>query len=167
MARYEGAVDIILTAEDCRTIMAALRSVDPGRGAPFRQWELADRVGQAVDDAAYFAEATWFGADRPEDATPEPVASSTAGWPYPVPAVLWDAITDAVAWEIAGGMAPAGWTPDRTVAIPWAQRGYVVGTVAARVGDPTRGAVDDDGTADVAYWAGYNLARDHAMGAHS
>lgn len=160
MARYEGAVDIILTAEECRTIMAALRSVDPGRGAPFRQWEIADRVGQAIDDAAYHA-------DLGPDDGDVPTVPTTAGWPYPVPAVLWDAITDAVAWEIAGGMAPAGWTPDRTVAIGWAQRGYIDGA-AGRVGDPCRyGTDDDDGTADVAYWAGYNLARDHAMGAHS
>ena len=162
---YMGAVDIVLTAEECRTIVAALRSTYlPGE--PFNRWELADRVAQAIDDAAYHSEATWFGADRPEDATPEPVAAPT-GWPYPVPAVLWDAITDAVASEVAGGMAPAGWTPDRTVAIRWAQRGYVDGA-ENRIGDPCRhGTDDDDGTADVAYWAGYNLARDHAMGVYS
>lgn len=56
MATYDGAVDIVLTAEECRSIIVALRSTYLP-GAPFGRWQLADRVAQAIDDAAYFAEA--------------------------------------------------------------------------------------------------------------
>ena len=156
---YMGAVDIVLTAEECRTIMAALRSTYLP-GAPHGRWELADRVGTAIDDAAYHADLGPDGGDVPSVPT-------ATGWPYPVPAVLWDAVLRAVQCERDGGQIPAGWTPDRTVAIRWAQRGYVDGA-ENRIGDPCRHGTDDDnGTADVAYWAGWNLARDHAMGVYS
>lgn len=52
---YNGAVDIVLTAEECRSIINALRSTYIP-GAPFDRWALADRVAEAIDDAAYFAE---------------------------------------------------------------------------------------------------------------
>lgn len=52
---YMGAVDIVLTAEECRSIIVALRSTYIP-GAPFYRWALADRVADAIDDAAYHAE---------------------------------------------------------------------------------------------------------------
>lgn len=52
---YSGAVDIVLTAEECRSIIAALRSTYLP-GAPHGRWALADRVAEAIDDAAYHAE---------------------------------------------------------------------------------------------------------------
>lgn len=53
--QFDGAVDIVLTAEECRSIIAALRSAYiPSE--PFDRWALADRVAEAIDDAAYHAE---------------------------------------------------------------------------------------------------------------
>lgn len=147
---YDGAVDIVLTAAECRSIIAALRSAYiPSE--PFDRWALADRVADAIDDAAYHAEL------RP-DPDPDPVPAT--GWPYPVPAVLWDAVLSAAAWQADGGFVPDGWTPDRTVAIPAAQRGYVDGATG-RTTDPGFDPTDPVAS-EVAYWAGYNLALDHA-----
>lgn len=39
--------------------------------------------------------------------------------------------------------------------------------IAENVGEVAAAVVGFFGTDDVAYWAGYNLARDHAMGAYS
>lgn len=148
--QFDGTVDIVLTAEECRSIIAALRSAYIP-GAPFYRWALADRIADAIDDAAYHAEL------RPDV---DPDRTPSTGWPYPVPAVLWDAVTDAEKAERDGGFIPDGWIPDRTVAIPAAQRGYVDGA-AGRIADPGLGSGDPVGT-EIAYWAGYNLALDHA-----
>jgi len=57
MSGYNGPVDMILSAEECRQIGIALRAYVPADGsAPFDAWLLAERVAQAIEDAAYHAE---------------------------------------------------------------------------------------------------------------
>lgn len=57
MSGYTGPVDVILSAEECRRIIVALRAYVPADGsAPFDAWLLGDRVAQAIEDAAYHSE---------------------------------------------------------------------------------------------------------------
>lgn len=57
MSGYNGPVDVILSAEDCRWLVYALRAYVPSDGsAPFDAWLLGDRVAQAIEDAAYHSE---------------------------------------------------------------------------------------------------------------